>query len=119
MSVSVYWYSACSSRAPILMSGTACMKNLAPTTLATSGLSRAITSCTGGRSANGFSWMNMRAVFSLAVAARRAGEADDAGDGRILEDDGGEFVLDFRHRVEGDVLARLRHAHDDAGVLLG
>ena len=61
----------------------------------------------------------MRAVFSLGVASGRAGEADDAGDGRILEDDGGVFILDFRHRIEGDVLARLRHADEDAGVLFG
>ena len=61
----------------------------------------------------------MRAVFSAGVAAGRADEADDAGDGRILEDDGGIFILDFRHRIEGDVLARLRLAENDAGVLLG
>jgi hypothetical protein len=43
----------------------ACMKNLAPITLATCGRSRAITAAMGGRSPNGLSWMNMRAVFSL------------------------------------------------------
>ena len=53
------------------------------------------------------------------VAAGRADEADHAGDGGILLDDVGQPVLELGHGVEGNVLARLGLAEDEAGVLLG
>ena len=47
------------------------------------------------RWSSGLSWMNIRAVFSLGLLARSPGEADDAGDRGILQDHGGELVLDL------------------------
>ena len=63
--VSVYWNSVLLSRPPTLMSWPACMKNFTPGTSATLGRRRwMICWAEAARSPNGFSWMNMRAVFS-------------------------------------------------------
>ena len=63
--VRVYWNSVLLSWPPTLMSWPACMKNFTPGTSATLGRSRwMICWAEASRSPNGFSWMNMRAVFS-------------------------------------------------------
>ncbi len=71
------------------------------------------------RSLNGFSWMNMRAVFSDELPPVEPHEADDARNRRILLDDGGELGLQVGHGREGDVLSRLGLGEDEAGILLG
>ena len=51
------------------------------------GLSRAITSCTDGRSLKGFSWVNTRAVFSLGlppVAPAKPTTPETAGSLRMM-----------------------------------
>ena len=71
------------------------------------------------RSPNGFSWMNMRAVFSDELPPVEPDEAHHARHRRVLLDDAGEPVLQVGHGGEGDVLPRLGLAEDEAGVLLG
>ena len=72
-----------------------------------------------GRSANGLSWMNMRAVFSAELPPVEPTKPTTPLDRRILLDDVGQLVGEIGHGVERDVLARLGLAEDEAGVLLG
>ena len=59
-----------------------------------------------------------RGIFGRIVGAR-AGKGENAGDGRILPNDRDDLLGQLGHRREGDVLARLGLAKDEAGILLG
>ena len=87
VSVSVYWYCACSSRPPTVMSWPACMKNLTPCNWAICGFSRSITCLRAVALVERLELDEHPRGALGGVVAGRAGEADHAGHRGILQDD--------------------------------